>query len=215
VKITVIIPAYNEELTIAHVVKQALHYADEVLVIDDGSSDNTTEVAKSAGARVIEQNHGGYLKAIKRGFREATGDIVVTLDADGEHQPAQIPKLVQPIAADTADMVLGSRKHIARPSERLISFLCRHKTKVWDTGTGFRAIRRGLAVRLTFPGMCICGTSVLEVQSLGARTIEVPITLNGTSKPRKIAWNHIFQMFYVIKMLLTPTQKNKIGPPSK
>jgi glycosyltransferase involved in cell wall biosynthesis len=154
------------------------------------------------GARVIQQAMAGYIAAVKSGFSMATGQIVVTLDGDGEHMPKDIPRLVQPILLNEADMVLGMRRRIARVSERLISLLCRMRLPVHDTGTGFRAIRRDLAVRLSFPGRCICGTSVLEAYALGARIVEVPINLNTTDKPRRIAWGYIVQLFYVIKMLL-------------
>ena len=199
---TVVIPAYNEAERIRGVIAETLPYADELLIIDDGSSDNTADVAEQAGARVIQQPNSGYIAAVKNGFAEANGDIVVTIDADGEHAPADIPKLVEPIAADQADMVLGARQDIARPSERLISFLTRLKANVRDTGTGMRAIRTNLARKLTLPGRCICGTSVLEPLSLGSRIRERPINLRSLDKPRKIAWEHAAQLVYVLMWML-------------
>ncbi len=202
IEVSAVIPAYNEAGRIEDIVRGAAPYADEVLVIDDGSTDDTARAAETAGARVFRQGRGGYIAAVKRGFREAAGRVVVTLDGDGEHRPDDIPRLAGPILRDEADLVLGRRRKIARLSERLISRLCRLRLPVHDTGTGLRAMRRDLALRLTLPGRCICGTSVLEARALGARIAEVPICLNRTDKPRRIAWGHVPQVFHVIKMLL-------------
>jgi hypothetical protein len=120
------------------------------------------------------------------------------MDADGEHDPWDIPRLVSPIEQGRADLVLGKREHVVRISERLISRLARIKTHVTDTGTGMRAMRTDLARRLTLPGRCICGTSVLEAHRLGARIREVPIYLREVDKPRKVAWGHGIQLLYVL-----------------
>jgi len=199
--LSVIIPAYNEAARIGPVVRSALGYADEVLVVDDGSADETAAVARSAGARVIRQDNAGYTAAVKRGFREAQGEIVVTMDADGEHRAEDIPRLVRPILADKADLVLGRRPHIARSSERFLNWLTHLRVKVGDSGTGFRALRRELALKLELEGRCICGTSVLEPAALGARIAEVPIELMQVEKPRRIAWFHLPQVWYVVKWL--------------
>ena len=202
--ISVIIPAYNEEESLGPLVAQALDFSDEVVVVDDGSTDQTAEVAQMAGARVLRQPHSGYISAIKEGFRQSTGSILVTMDADGEQLPFEIPHLVRPIVSGAADLVLGRRQSIARSSERLISRLCRLRVPVYDSGTGFRAFRRSIALKMTFPGVCICGTSVLEAYALGARIVEVPVTLGKTKKPRRIAWKHVLQLFYIGRMLLHP-----------
>ena len=200
--ISVVIPAYNEEQSLGQIVGQALDFCNEVVVVDDGSHDQTAEIAQMAGARVLRQPHFGYISAIKKGFRHSTGRILVTMDADGEHLPFEIPHLVWPIVNDEADLVLGRRQSIARSSERLISRLCRRRVPVYDSGTGFRAFRRSIALKMTFPGVCICGTSVLEAYALGARIVEVPISLGQIKKPRRIAWKHALQLFYVGRMLL-------------
>ncbi len=209
-KITAIIPAYNESKTIAAVVSKTKQYVDEIIVVDDGSQDGTPTLAKAAGARVSRQPNSGYIAAIKRGFREATGEVVVTLDADGEHRPADIPRLVAPILAGEADLVMGARPQIARLSERFLNWLTRLRIKrVSDTGTGFRAMRRDLALKLELQGRCICGISVLEAVALGARVAETPIELEHTEKPRRIAWYHLAQTWYVIQWLWP--HKNKKG----
>ncbi len=201
-KVSAVIPAYREAERIAKVVTECRELVDEVIVVDDGSDDSTGDEASRAGAKVVRQPNSGQVEAIKNGFRHATCDIVVTIDADGEHHPSDIRRLVQPIINDEADMVLGSRQHIARFSERVISAVSGLKAPVRDTGTGFRAIRSELALKLKIPGTCICGTSVLEAYKMGARIREVPVTLGQTDKPRRIAWNHFIQLGYVIKMLI-------------
>jgi glycosyltransferase involved in cell wall biosynthesis len=200
--VSVIIPAYNEALRVAGVIRAALDCADQVVVVDDGSRDDTAKVAKNAGAHVIRQPHQGYIAAIKRGFSEARGEIVVTLDADGEHDPADIPRLVAPILAGEADMVLGCRTQIVRPSERFLNWLTNFQVPIKDSGTGLRALRRDLALKLTLPGKCICGIFVLEAAYHGARIVEVPITLRRIEKPRRPAWYHLRQVVCVVQWLV-------------
>jgi glycosyltransferase involved in cell wall biosynthesis len=206
-EISLVIPAYNEAGAIAAVVRGALPYADEVLVVDDGSTDDTAAAAQAAGARVIRQANAGYISAIKHGFREAQGDIVVTMDADGEHRAQDIPRLVAPILEGEADLVLGTRPHVARPSERFLNWLTSLRVDVSDSGTGFRALRRGLALKLELDGRCICGISVLEPVALGARIAEVPIELATVDKPRRIAWFHVPQVWHVLKWLVKPHRR--------
>ena len=100
-RVSAIIPAYNEGPRIGETVKTVSIHVDEVLVINDGSRDNTAQVAVQASATVINQPlNKGYIPAILRGFHEATGDIVITIDADGEFPTDKIPELVQPIEDD-------------------------------------------------------------------------------------------------------------------
>jgi len=109
--ITALLPAYNEEVSIGSVVLRTKQYADRVVVIDDGSSDHTAEVAALAGAEVLRhQKNQGKGAALKTGFTSLNGDsVIVTIDTDGQHDPADIPRLVDPILRGEADMVNGSR----------------------------------------------------------------------------------------------------------
>ncbi len=104
--ITALIPAYNEAESIGEVIRETTAFADEVIVVDDGSEDDTGDISQRAGATVIKKEHQGYIKALKRGFQAARGEIIVTLDADGEHNPADIPKMVAPLVKEEADLVL-------------------------------------------------------------------------------------------------------------
>jgi len=144
-KITAIIPAYNEEETIGEVVRETLQYVDEVIVIDDGSTDKTSIIAENAGAKVVRHRENkGYIEALRTGFKNATGDIIVTLDADGQHPPKYIPKLIEPILKGEADLVIGAREKLTL-SERIITWLTRFKANISDASTGYRAIKSKIA----------------------------------------------------------------------
>jgi len=199
--VTVVIPAYNEAGRVGRVVEE-LTEEYGVLVVDDGSTDRTVAEARGAGARVIEQpTNQGYIAALKRGFREADTEIVVTYDADGEHRPADITRVAKPIDTHDLDLVLGARSHIPRPSERFLNALARLKVPVSDSGTGLRALRRDLAVELELDTVCTCGTFVLEATAKGARIGEVPIETREIAKPRGIAWGHGQQLVHVLRHL--------------
>jgi len=201
-----VIPAKNEAGRVVKVVHETLTYVDSVLVVDDGSTDRTGEEASAAGAKVVANLFSkGYIGALRTGFHEAEGEILVTLDADGEHDPADIPKLVAPIVAGQADLVLGRRTTAPRPSERAINWLARRRVPhILDTGTGFRALRAELAHKLTLVGRCTCGIFVLEAVHHGARIAEVSVHehLPIASKPRRIMWAHLPQLGYVVRQLL-------------
>ncbi|MBV5331231.1 glycosyltransferase family 2 protein, partial [bacterium] len=113
-RISVIIPALNEGLVIGNVVKQiqavvnTLDENHEIIVIDDGSTDDTVEQAREAGAVVIQHPYNiGNGASVKSGIRRARGSILVTIDGDGQHDPNDIPRLVERIGS--YDMVVGSR----------------------------------------------------------------------------------------------------------
>jgi len=201
--VTAVVPAYNEAGRVGKTVSLLRDYVDEILVIDDASRDATAAEAAAAGARVLTQPvNQGYIAAIKRGFAEADGDIVVVVDADGEFPPARIPDLVAPILAGDADMVQGHRNIVPRPSERVLTWLAGLRGQVGDSGTGLRALRTDLARQLTLQGACICGIFSLEVISKGGRLAEIPIKLQHVAKPRRIAWFHLRQLFHLLPWLL-------------
>jgi len=200
-EVTVVVPSYNEADRIGETVRE-LTRTNSVLVVDDGSTDGTASEAERAGATVVQQPRNmGYIAALKRGFREASSEIIVTFDADGEHRPSDIPQLVQPIKDDELDLVLGARATIPRPSERLLNEMARLKIDVQDSGSGFRALRRSLALDLDLDTACTCGTLVLEAAMNGARIGELPIETRTVQKPRGIAWQHGMQFFHVLRYL--------------
>jgi glycosyltransferase involved in cell wall biosynthesis len=133
------IPAFNEEKTIAKVVLQSQKYADKVVVCDDGGTDMTGEIAKGLGADVVrhEKNlgYGAAIQTLFRRARELDADILVTLDGDGQHDPRDIPNVVEPIKSGAADITFGSR------------FIDEHSSSVmpWYRRAGIRFISRLLA----------------------------------------------------------------------
>ena len=202
--ISVVIPAYNENETIGDVVARTLRHVDEAIVVDDGSSDDTAMVARNSGAIVVRNEvNKGVLESLKTGFKSAKGEILVTLDADGQHDPDEIPGLLEPILDDRADLVLGTRAELPHFSERVIARLTELKADVGDASTGFRAIRRNIVDRMVLHGACTCGTFILEAHSLGARIAEVPITVRERKgSKRRIKTRHFKQIFYVLYDLL-------------
>jgi glycosyltransferase involved in cell wall biosynthesis len=202
--ISAVIPAFNEENTVGEVVSKALRHVDEVIVADDGSTDKTAVIAKASGAEVTRtEANKGAISALARGLRFAHGDILVTLDADGQHDPDEIPKLIEPILDNRADLVLGRRPKIPYFSERVIAALTRFRVDIHDACTGYRAIAKKIVDCMYLHGSCTCGTFVLEAHSLGARVVEVPITIDERIYgERRVKTRHIKQVLYVLYDLL-------------
>ena len=156
--VSVIVPAYNEEAVIGQVVRAIARVLEEmdrtyeVLVIDDGSSDNTAAAAAEAGARVIQHAYNiGNGAAIKSGIRNAQGSVVLMMDGDGQHQPEDIPKLLEPM--QRYDMVVGARTGASQTDfhrdlantiyNLLASYVC--SRRIDDLTSGFRAIKTDIA----------------------------------------------------------------------
>ena len=112
-KILVGIPLFNSEETIASIVLSSMKYSDEVVCIDDGSTDLSAEIAKKTGAIVIshEKNRGvgGVAKTLFNYAKEKNASVVVLIDSDGQHNPEDLPKLIEPLKKGKADLVIGSR----------------------------------------------------------------------------------------------------------
>lgn len=211
-KVTAVIPAYNEAERIANTLNQVMPFVDEIIVVDDASTDNAAEIARHCCANVLTYpEKRGYIDAIKFGFKKANGEIIITLDADGEFPAEAIPDLIKPLLDGQADMVQGHRNIIPRPSERFLTWLAMRKSEVGDSGTGMRAIRASLAKILEIKGACICGVLSLEVASKGGRIIDIPITLQKINKTRKIAWFHIRQIFYIIPWIFKKFDKSTVS----
>jgi glycosyltransferase involved in cell wall biosynthesis len=150
-KISIVIPAKNEAAAIGGIVSgiTALFPAAEVVVVNDGSTDNTLEIAQAAGARVVTHPYSkGNGAAIKTGARSATGDIIVFMDADGQHDPADIPRLLERLG-EGHDMVVGARGEGSQASvgrglangfyNKLATYMTGHRIE--DLTSGFRAVR--------------------------------------------------------------------------
>jgi glycosyltransferase involved in cell wall biosynthesis len=204
-QVTVILPAYNEEVSIGSVVLLTRLYADKVIVVDDGSSDRTADIAWKAGAEVIvHQSNKGKGGALKTGFAAAVNlgaDIIVTMDSDAQHNPAEIPKLVAPIFEGEADMVNGSRyiNGLDRntPAYRRVGQTVLDKAtnltsgiRISDSQSGFRAFAASIIdiFRFNAQGMAIESEMLADAGRAGLRIKEVGIGVRydvdgSTKKP--------------------------------
>jgi glycosyltransferase involved in cell wall biosynthesis len=195
-KVVVCIPAYNEAKYIGIIVQNALKHANEVIVCDDGSSDNTTMLAREAGAVVVNHpKNRGYGMSIRTLFQKALerkADIIVTIDADGQHDPEQIPTIIEPILKNGFDIVIGSRfidgqYDLSIPFYR--SFGIKTITKVTkhasyknltDAQSGFRGYNRHAleSMNLSEEGMQISTEILLRAGSNKLSITEVPVKIN-------------------------------------
>ena len=186
------IPAFNEETMIASVVLAAKKHADAVLVCDDGSSDMTGAIAKRLGAYVVRHRKNlGYGASIKSLFKRArmlNADVLVTLDADGQHDPNEIPRVLKPIVQKMADLVIGSRfidtcgtkemPFYRRLGAQLITKLVNGSSKngVSDAQSGFRAYNRQALEQLcpSDDGMGVSVEILLKAGKHDLKICEVP-----------------------------------------
>ncbi len=114
-KITVVIPCLNEEQGIEKVLRRMPDFVDQVIVVDNGSTDRTSDVARALGAEVIREDVRGYGRSYKRGFRDATGDIIVTLDGDHSYPPDAISYLIEAFLHLDVDFLNASRFPVRDP----------------------------------------------------------------------------------------------------
>ena len=222
--VCVVIAAYNEGPNIGPVVrgvKAVLTPGDEVLVVDDGSVDDTAEAAHAAGARVVQQwPNGGKGRAIVRGIREARGDVVVFIDGDGQDPPEEIPLLLGPIA-EGADMTNGSKfigqlreGAISRPNyygnlfmSMVINLL--FGVKITDSQSGFRAWRLEGLRGLTFEAKEyeIETEMLIKAIKAGFRIVDVPVTRDRRAFGRtsfKRVRNGTRILWTIVKLRLAP-----------
>jgi len=197
-KVSVIVPAYNEEETIAHVVSDFLEngeYVDEVVVVDNNCRDRTAEVARTAGARVVQESSPGYGCALRRGMDEAAGDIMVLTEADGSFKAADLKKLV--VYLEDAGMVVGTRTTrqmvqqganmvrllrwgnvtVAKLLELMWYFSC--EPRLTDVGCTYRCLTKATWHRIRShvrePGPAFSPEMMAEALVQRIRLIEVPV----------------------------------------
>ena len=198
--VSVVIPAFNEEGGIGDVLQGVLRAGAfrEVLVVDDGSTDATEARARDAGARVVRHPYNkGNGAAVKTGIREARGDVVLLMDADGQHDPTEISKLIGPIGVH--DLVIGARSARDQGFLRALGNVFFERLASWLTGrpipdltSGFRAARRErlLEILHLLPnGFSYPTTSCLALLKAGHNVAFVPITARrrvGRSKIRVV-----------------------------
>lgn len=226
-KLIIQIPCYNEETTLSIALSELPKKIDgideiEVLVIDDGSTDNTLEVARQNGVKnfVVLPNNLGLAKAFKSGLDKSIAlgaDIIVNTDADNQYCAQDIEKIVRPILENKADIVIGARsiekiKHFSLIKKilqklgscvmRLVSF-----TKVSDATSGFRAFSRDAAMRINvFDNYTYTLETIIQAKAKGLEIISVPIRVNDELRNSRLIKN-IFDyirrsMFTMIRMFI-------------
>lgn len=204
--LVVLIPAYNEERFIGSVVLKARHHASQVVVVDDGSTDATAEIAEAAGARVIRHARNlGKGAALNTGFRfarEHAAKVVVTIDGDGQHRVADLEIVVAPVLAGQADLVVGSRYLGARSQvprlrvfgHRLFNFLTTQSAglRLSDSQSGFRAFSERALRSFCFQsrGFSVESEMQFMARDHGLRTVEVPITILYHDRPKRPILQH-------------------------
>jgi len=188
---SIVVPAKNEEETIGEVLEVLRHMTDDLIVVDGHSSDTTVVIARRCGARVVQDNGRGKGDAVRVGLSEARYPITILIDADGSHEPKDIPALVAPIVAGEADLVMASRmlggseelfgsiREVVRLMGSLAISLAinyRFGVRLTDYQNGFRAIRTevGRAIGLTSDITTIEQEMAMKCLRQGYRVIELP-----------------------------------------
>ena len=213
------VPARNEEGTIASVLAKAKPYVDKIIVCDDGSTDLTGKISEAMGAEVIRNpKPGGYGSALARLFRRAmelNPEVMVTLDADGQHDADQIPKLTEPIFKGEADVVIGSRfnSHSERQlMRRYRKFGIKTITDltsaasglaITDAQSGFRAYGR-TAMQHVSPAELGMGASVeilMKIAEQKLRIKEVPIAAVNVPSDRNALYHGLDVVASLIKFV--------------
>lgn len=188
-KVTVIIPCLNEEQGIELVLRRMPDFVDEVIVVDNGSADRTSEVARSFGAEVIREEVRGYGRAYKRGFSRATGDVIVTLDGDHSYPPDAISYLLEAFLHLEVDFLNASRFPVRDP--RAMSF--KHKIGnlvlslamsilyfrwVRDSQSGMWVLRRSILQQMKLVSDGMAFSEEIKIEALkhpGIRFTEISI----------------------------------------
>jgi glycosyltransferase involved in cell wall biosynthesis len=210
--VSIIIPLYNEEKSIRKVLQSIPnHFSYEVIVVNDGSTDNSAKKVKKIEKENIilfdHQRNKGYGAAILTGFEKASGDIIVTLDSDGQHDPQEIPRLIEPILSNNADIVIGSRYlgrcHYSIPfytrfGEYLINMFLQlfFHQKVKNNQSGFRSFSKQnllLFVDMDFRNFGFCTELLFKAAANELMIKEVPINV----KPREYG-NSYVKLFKIL-----------------
>jgi glycosyltransferase involved in cell wall biosynthesis len=218
--VTFIVPVYNEEATVGAVLEriEALPLGKQLVIVDDGSTDGTPEILRQWDGRlpstIVRQSNRGKGAAIRAAIPHVTGDIVVIQDADGEYDPADVPRLIEPITRGAADVVFGSRLSGGQPQRaymfwhlvgnRFLTLLTNilFNTTLSDMETGYKAFRadvlRSLDLRRDDFGIEpeIAGKVCLR----HLRLFQIPIAYYGRSygEGKNITWKDGFKAIGVL-----------------
>jgi glycosyltransferase involved in cell wall biosynthesis len=218
-KITVVIPCLNEEQGIERVLRRMPPFVDQVIVVDNGSTDRTSDVARSLGAEVIREDVRGYGRSYKRGFRDATGDIIITLDGDHSYPPDAISYLIEAFLHLEVDFLNASRFPVQDP--KAMSF--KHKIGnlllsvamsvlyfrwVRDSQSGMWVFRRSILEYMTLESDSMAFSEEIKIEALKDSRIrfrEIPVQYSSRLGEIKLnPWRDgLYNLWFLAKKRFT------------
>jgi glycosyltransferase involved in cell wall biosynthesis len=223
--LSVVMPVYNERDTVESMIARVLAVPGlrtELIVVDDGSTDGTTDILRGLqathGFKLLVKENGGKGSALRRGFREVTGDLVVIQDADTEYSPEEFPELIELICQGRADVVYGSRflgrhrvflftHYLGNLFLTLLTNVL-YNTMLTDMETCYKAMRVEVlrSLKLESDGFGIEPELTAKIFKRGYRVYEVPITYDGRGydEGKKITWRDgVVALWVLIKYRFT------------
>jgi len=226
IEVSVVLPCLNEEKTIGICIEKALRVFKEqkingeVIVVDNGSTDNSAKIARENGARVIKESKKGYGRAYQSGFSEAKGRYIMMADSDNTYDLLEMPKLLEPLRKNEAELVIGSRfkgrilpdamtfshKYIGNPVLTGILNVFFH-SKISDAHSGMRVFRKEILNKLDLKcgGFEFCSEMLIKSLKKKIKILEFPVTYHPREGGTKLnsfrdGWRHLRFM-----MLFAPT----------
>jgi len=220
-ELSVVMPAYNDNLTIKEIirrVKEAEPYDKEIIIVDDGSTDGTRDILRDIdeeGIKILfHERNVGKGGAVRTGFAEAKGDIIVIQDSDLEYDPREISQLIRPIKEGVADAVFGTRLTGGKPQRvhmfwhklgntfmTLIANILYNST-LTDITTGYKAFKREFIkdIKIKSNGFAIESELTAKILKKRARLYEIPISYYGRSyeEGKKIRFYHAFGIIWAL-----------------
>lgn len=183
--ISVVIPAHNEASTLPSILSK-IPSSYETIVVDDNSTDSTAKVSKKYARVLSNSSNLGYNQSIKKGILASSGDTIITMDADGEHDPNDIPRFLKALEPKT--LVIGERPELPRLTEKIMAFLVSFVVPNKDPANGFRAFPRSLVSSVSLDNLCYGCNLLIRAHRKGfkIKTLSIEVSRRQDSKLRFI-----------------------------